>query len=86
MALALLPWPETQQLSRWLKDFSSHATLSGVGKGGWAAGFLMCWACSPWGPSRMSPPSQLAGSWLLPGTHVPREAWEGGSLCPASKG
>lgn len=25
--------PETQQLSRWLKDFSSHTTLSRVGRG-----------------------------------------------------
>lgn len=26
--------PETQPLSRWLKDFSSHTTLSRVGRGG----------------------------------------------------
>lgn len=79
------PRPETQQLSRWLEDFSSHATLSGVGEGGQAAGFLVSQARSPWGPARMWAPTPVGGEGGEAATApcVPREAWEGGSLCPA---
>lgn len=75
--------PETQQLSRWLEDFSSHATQSGVGSGAGPPGFLMSQAWSPWGPVRMWPPPGQPGGVAADQDVVPREAWEGGSLCPA---
>ena len=79
------PRPEIRQLSRWLEDFSSHATLSGVGKGGRAAGFLMSQAWSLWGPARMWAPTLAGQGEAAAAPSLPREAWEGGSLCPAHR-
>lgn len=81
------PRPETQQLSRWPEDFSSHATLSGVGKGGRAAGFLRARPGAPGGLPGCGPPPRLAGGGGEAATApcVSREAWERGSLCPAHR-
>lgn len=79
------PRPETRHRSRWLEDFSSHATLSGVGEGGWAEGFLRSQAWSPWGPARMWAPTLAGQGEPAAAPCVPREAWEGGSLCPAHR-
>lgn len=72
--------PEIQQLSRWLKDFSSHTTLSRVRRGASPPGFLVSQSWSPLGPVRMCPPQLLGGLQLgLQG------GLEGGSLCPACR-
>lgn len=76
--------PAAEQMAG--RFFSSHATLSGVGEEGQAAGFLVSQAGAPGGLPGCGPPPRWAGGRLPLALVSPREAWEGGSLCPAHRG
>lgn len=73
--MACLPHPgqpETQQLSRWLKDFFlPHNPVKGQQRGQFSV-FLVSQAWSPLGPVRMCPPAAVGDRGC---SLVPREAW-----------
>lgn len=78
--MACLPHPgqpETQKLSRWLKDFFlPHNPVKGQ-QGGQFSGFLVSQAWSPLRPVRMCPPAAV-------GVQLgPQGSLEEGSVCPA---